>query len=69
MLYIYREIVRKSIVIRIVQRATPTVVDRLNVGDSLDLSDFVGEGLAVIVGIGTLAGCNKTSVATLVGAA
>ena len=41
------------------------LVDRLNVGDSLDLSDFVGE----VVGVGTLAGCSKILVSTLVGAA
>jgi hypothetical protein len=70
MSYKYTEIVLKSMGIRIVQRATPMLVDRLNVGDSLDLSDFVGEeDLAVIVGVGTLGGGSKTLVATLVGAA
>jgi len=68
MFYKYTEIIPNSMGIRIVKRATPTLVDRLNVGDSLDLSGFVGEeDLAVIVG--TLAGCSKTLVATLVGAA
>ena len=67
MFYIYTEIVLNSMGIRIVQRATPMLVDRLNVGGSLDLSDFVGvEDLA---GAGTLVGCNKTLDATLVGAA
>jgi hypothetical protein len=70
MSYKYTEIVLKSMGIRIVQRATPMLVDRLNVGDSLDLSNFVGEeDLAVIVGVGTLGGGSKTLVATLVGAA
>jgi hypothetical protein len=70
MSYKYTEIVLNSMGIKIVQRATPMLADRLNVGDSLDLSDFVGEeDLVVVMGVGTLAGCSKTLVATLVGAA
>jgi hypothetical protein len=71
MFYKYTKIVPNNVGIRIVQRATPMLVDRLNVSDVLELFDFVPaveEDLVVTMGVGILVGCSKTVLATFVGA-
>jgi hypothetical protein len=65
MFYKYTKIVPNNMG-RIVQRATPMLVDCL-----LDLFDFVPaveEDLVVTEGVGILVGCSKTVLATFVGA-
>jgi hypothetical protein len=68
-----KNIVLKSVGRRIMQRACPTLVERPNDRDALDLADVEGNGedvaVAIIKGTGVLLVAIRTLLAALVGAA